>query len=69
MRQPYFSREPKALPAITGANGEIQPHQHLIGALKAIFRAFWGPEIVDAARHGLYKGGNGGGCNPAAAVL
>jgi hypothetical protein len=40
MRQPYFSREPKALPAITGANGEIQPHQHLIGALKAIFRAF-----------------------------
>jgi hypothetical protein len=28
-----------------------------------------GPESVDAAIGGLYKGGNGGGRNPAAAVL
>jgi hypothetical protein len=48
--------------------GEIQPHQHLISAFRRAFRAL-GPESVDAAICALYKTANGGGRNPAAAVL
>jgi hypothetical protein len=56
-------------PAITGAAQEIQPHQHLISILATGFPAAGGPEGVDAARRALYKTANGGGRNPAAAVL
>jgi len=57
---------PKAQPAINGTAAEIQPHQHVIGVLRA---GRGGPEAVDAAKRALYKGANGGGRNPAAAVL
>src|SRR5882724_8741628 len=60
---------PGAPPAINGAAQEIQPHQHLISAFGPGFPAPGGPEGVDAARRDLYKTGNGGGRNPAAAVL
>jgi len=55
--------------AITGPPREIQPHQHLIGAFQARLPAAKGPEGVDAAKRALYKTVNGGGRNPAAAVL
>jgi hypothetical protein len=48
---------------------EIQPHQHVIGVLRASLPVRGGPEAVDAAKRALYKGANGGGRNPAAAVL
>jgi len=48
---------------------EIQPHQHVIGVLRASPPVRGGPEAVDAAKCALYKGANGGGRNPAAAVL
>jgi hypothetical protein len=48
---------------------EIQPHQHLIGILQQACRFRVAPEAVDAAKRALYKGANGGGRNPAAAVL
>jgi hypothetical protein len=48
---------------------EIQPHQHVIGVLRAGLPVRGGPEAVDAAKPALYKGANGGGRNPAAAVL
>jgi len=60
---------PKTPSAINGAAREIQPHQHLIGAFQQAPRAPEGPEGVDAARRALYKTPNGGGRNPAAAVL
>jgi hypothetical protein len=56
-------------PAITGAAGEIQPHQHLIGAAGPGAPVPEGPESVDAWERALYKTGNGGGRNPAAAIL
>jgi hypothetical protein len=68
MRHPV-SQAPEALSAINGAAPEIQPHQHLIRAFHPPSRAREGPESVDAARRALYKTGNGGGRNPAAAVL
>jgi hypothetical protein len=52
--------------ANNGAEREIQPHQHLIGVSG---RAGRNPESVDAAKRALYKTANGGGRNPAAAVL
>jgi len=64
----YLSR-PKAQSAITGVAAEIQPHQHLISVFRPCSRARGGPEGVDAAKPALYKGANGGGRNPAAAVL
>jgi len=60
---------PKAQPAINGMAAEIQPHQHVIGVLRAGLPVRGGPEAVDAAKPALYKGANGGGRNPAAAVL
>jgi hypothetical protein len=60
---------PKAQPAINGMAAEIQPHQHVIGVLRAGLPVPGGPEAVDAAKRALYKGANGGGRNPAAAVL
>jgi len=60
---------PKAQPAINGTAAEIQPHQHVIGVLRAGLPVRGGPEAVDAAKPALYKGANGGGRNPAAAVL
>src|SRR6266478_2659762 len=68
MRHLYRSR-PKTQSAISGAAREIQPHQHLISAFRPGLRAPEGPEGVDAARCALYKTANGGGRNPAAAVL
>jgi len=55
--------------AITGTSEEIQPHQHLIGTLGPALSVPAGPESVDASWRALYKTGNGGGRNPAAAVL
>jgi hypothetical protein len=55
--------------AITGTSEEIQPHQHLIGTLGLALPVPARPESVDASRRALYKTGNGGGRNPAAAVL
>jgi hypothetical protein len=55
--------------AINGAAREIQPHQQLIGVFRAGFPAPGSPEDVDAAQRALYKTLNGGGRNPAAAVL
>jgi D-ribose pyranose/furanose isomerase RbsD len=55
--------------AISGTAGEIQPHQHLISVAEAGLPVPGGVETVDAARPALYKGANGGGRNPAAAVL
>src|SRR5258707_13682318 len=60
---------PKAQPAINGMAAEIQPHQHVIGVLRAGLPVPGGPEAVDAAKRALYKGANGGGGNAAAAVL
>jgi hypothetical protein len=56
-------------PANTGTSEEIQPHQHLIDALGAARSVPAGPESVDGPQRALYKTGNGGGRNPAAAVL
>jgi hypothetical protein len=50
-------------------SAEIQPHQHLISAIRTGFAGFGGPESVDAAICALYNTANGGGRNPAAAVL
>jgi len=55
--------------AINGVAQEIQPHQRLIGLFAASVPARRRPEDVDAAKRALYKTGNGGGRNPAAAVL
>jgi hypothetical protein len=55
--------------AINGLAWEIQPHQQLIGLFAARVPARSRPEGVDAAKRALYKTGNGGGRNPAAAVL
>jgi hypothetical protein len=55
--------------AINGAVREIQPDQHLIGVFRPGFPAPGSPEGVDAAKRALYKTLNGGGRNPAAAVL
>jgi len=55
--------------AITGTSEEIQPHQQLIGGLQPGPPVPAGPESVDAHGRALYKTGNGGGRNPAAAVL
>jgi hypothetical protein len=60
---------PRAPSAITGTSGEIQPHQHLIDAAQPDLPVPTGPESVDAQGRALYKTGNGGGRNPAAAVL
>jgi hypothetical protein len=49
--------------------GEIQPHQHLIGAPGLDFPVPERSEGVDAAKRALYKTGNGGGRNLAAAIL
>jgi hypothetical protein len=68
MRHLILSR-PKTQPAINRVAAEIQPHQHLIGFLRAGLPVRGGPEAVDAAKRALYKGANGGGRNPAAAVL
>jgi hypothetical protein len=68
MRHLILSR-PKTQPAINGVAAEIQPHQHLIGVLRAGLPVRGGPEAVDAAKRALYKGADGGGRNAAAAVL
>jgi hypothetical protein len=60
---------PRTPSANTGAAGEIQPHQHLIGAQGPDFPVPEQSESVDAAKRALYKTGNGGGRNPAAAIL
>jgi hypothetical protein len=57
------------MPAITGATVEIQPRQWLIQPPETLFAAKARAESVDAANPRLYKGGDGGGRNPAAAVL
>jgi hypothetical protein len=60
---------PETQSAINGAAREIQPHQHLISMFRRAFLPRASPEGVDAAKRPLYKGANGGGRNPAAAVL
>jgi hypothetical protein len=65
---PYTSRA-RAQSAINGAAREIQPHQYLISLFAAGFPVPKEPLGVDAAWPALYKTGNGGGRNPAAAVL
>jgi hypothetical protein len=55
--------------ALTGPPREIQPHQHLISFCGRSPRFRGIGKGVDAAKRGLYKGANGGGRNPAAAVL
>jgi hypothetical protein len=57
------------LPAITGMVREIQPHQYLTDVCDRPSAPSAGAESVDAASPALYKGANGGGRNPAAAVL
>jgi hypothetical protein len=59
----------KTSSALNGAAQEIQPLQQLIGLFAAGLSAPKWPEGVDAARRALYKTVNGGGRNPAAAVL
>jgi len=55
--------------ANTGTSEEIQPHQHLIDTVGPAPPVPAGPESVDGSGRALYKTGNGGGRNPAAAVL
>jgi hypothetical protein len=64
-----MSVSPKTPSGISGAAEEIQPHQHLIGVSGRTSRLQRGPEGVDGAKPALYKSANGGGRNPAAAVL
>jgi hypothetical protein len=64
-----MSLAPETQSAIYGTAREIQPHQHLISAFRSGLTGFGGPESVDAAIGALYKTANGGGRNPAAAVL
>jgi hypothetical protein len=64
-----ISVAPKTQPAINGAAQEIQPRQQLIRVFETGSPAQARPESVDAAKCALYKTGNGGGRNPAAAVL
>jgi hypothetical protein len=69
MRHPVIC-SPEALKArLTGLAREIQPRQHLTPFRRNAARDGCGPESVDAAMTGLYKTVNGGGRNPAAAVL
>jgi len=60
---------PERPPASSAAVQEIQPYQALNLAAEALPPPAIIPESVDAATARLYKGGNGGGRNPAAAVL
>jgi len=62
-------KAPESAVSPYGAAWEIQPHQHLIGVFAAGLPVQRRPESVDAAKRALYKTGNGGGRNPAAAVL
>jgi hypothetical protein len=57
------------LPAITRQPAEIQPHQYFTYNSQQAERPSRTPESVDATRPCLYKGADGGGRNPAAAVL
>jgi hypothetical protein len=59
----------RRLPAITWQPAEIQPHQYVTYNSQQADRPCRTPEIVDATKPCLYKGGDGGGRNPAAAVL
>jgi hypothetical protein len=60
---------PKCLQPLPGGPGKF----NLISTLSALYADLSGglkrPEIVDGARLALYKTRNGGGRNPAAAVL
>src|SRR3977135_1332938 len=60
---------PEMPSAISGAAGEIQPHQHLIRVLQTGFPVPARAESVDAAKPALYKGANGGGRKPPPARL
>src|SRR4029077_16687598 len=66
---PYVCRAQEVDRPIAGASDKF----NLISALRAISgpipRLSEGPESVDGAGLALYKPPNGGGCNPAAAVL
>jgi len=53
----------------TGPVSDIQHHQGLNGLLGAVSGSEAPPLNVDGATPALYKGANGGGRNPAAAVL
>src|SRR6266699_3498252 len=64
MRHPPSVTPPKTLSAITGATGEIQPHQYLMGALRSGRPRPAALESVDGAKPSLYKGVDGGGRNP-----
>jgi hypothetical protein len=55
--------------ANTGPIAEIQPSQYVIGRPERRYRPSASSAGVDAQGPGLYKGANGGGRNPAAAVL
>jgi hypothetical protein len=55
--------------AITGARGEIQPHQPLIESAGETFGPEKHAKALTSEKAPLYKGANGGGRNPAAAVL
>src|SRR5690349_4708379 len=60
---------PEGPSANTGGSPEIQPHQHLTHPFPPPYRPFREAESVDGAELALYKTPNGGGRNPAAAVL
>ena len=64
-----FETGPERPLASSRAVREIQPHQALNPAAGAPSPPATPLESVDAATAHLYKGGNGGGRNPAAAVL
>jgi len=64
-----FEIGPDRLLASTRATREIQLYQALKLAAGTFPPPTTLPESVDAATARLYKGGNGGGRNPAAAVL
>ena len=65
---PYISGAQKRLSPYRAAQ-EIQPHQQLIRLAGLPPEAPGSLLGVDAAKPALYKDGNGGGRNPAAAVL
>src|SRR5260370_18421830 len=60
------SRAPETQSGISGAAGEIQPHQHLISVFAAVPPASGGPESVDPAMGAPYKDAHGGGRTPPA---
>jgi hypothetical protein len=69
MRHLNICRAQKAVSPITGAPDKFNLISALCAISGRIFRSLRGSESVDGAELALYKTPNGGGRNPAAAVL